>query len=208
MDLDDFFGGVEAPPTPSKGPDPEDAWVLSVPKPIWIVEPHADDAYLSLGDFITRHARHVVILTVYSGTRKRGIDARAYASAVGAGWQGSGLVESDVGLSSDAVLDPPDIALPSSGTVILPLGIRHPEHRSISALRRDGDYSYLETPYQLRAGNQREISDALRGRQIQYCTRPNWRAKFKHHLIFRDQSLFMHRTPPESMAGALELIVK
>lgn len=185
-------------------------WVAKAAKPFWIVEPHADDAYLSLGDFIQRHASSVTILTVFSGTRRRAQDARRYAEAVGAGWEGLGYTESDIGLTTNVTLDPPlsRSQLPSAGTVILPLGVLHPEHRALASLRRAGDLSYLETPYQLRRKNQPEIYRLLFGRRLLYWNKPDWRRKFKHHDLFRDQSLFMHRNPPKDLGNAAEVIVE
>lgn len=216
MDLLDLLN-LNADPaedeTPTEEPvqdDGKNLWIEGADKPFWIVEPHADDAYLSLGDFIQRNSSHVTILTVFSGTRKRGLDARRYAESVGAKWEGLGYVESDVGLSSDTILEPPlgRDQLPSSGTLILPLGILHPEHRALATLRREGDLSYLETPYQLRIKNQIEVYRLLFGRSIRYWSKPDWKRKFKYHDLFRDQSMFMHRNPPRDLSGALEILVK
>lgn len=182
-----------------------------------VVEPHADDAYLSLGELIaTRALGPVTIVTVFSGTRRRGDDAREYARAVGAEWVGCGLVESGGGvdggevetIDSQCIRDALSGAVGDGSTVVWPLGIRHPEHRAIAALADPGDAFYLETPYQLRSANQEEISERLRGREVLYWKRPDWRKKFVHHARFRDQGLFMHRNPPKDMAGAVEVIVR
>jgi hypothetical protein len=181
---------------------------------LYVVEPHADDAYLSLGWLIASTIADggtVAIITVYSGTRRRAADAQRYADAVGASWVGLGLVESDVGLARDAPTPPPPIRradLPVDGRLVLPLGVRHPEHRSIASIAESGDGLYLDTPYQLRAANQAEVATKLLGRSIEHWSLPPWRRKYVHHALFKDQSLFMHRNPPADLAGAIELIVR
>ena len=206
MDIRDFLSQASSEPED----ETKSLWVRQAPKPFWIVEPHADDAYLSLGDFIQRNSSDVTILTVFSGTRKRADDARKYAEAVGAKWEGMGYVESNVGVQTDEVLDPPfdRSHFPSTGTLILPLGVRHPEHRALATLRKEGDYSYLETPYQLRLKNSLEAYRLLFGRTLVYWNKPGWQSKFKYHDLFKDQSLFMYRNPPKDLSGAVEVIVK
>lgn len=210
LNLDGNPSEDESPAEDSSPAEDLDLWIKGAPKPFWIVEPHADDAYLSLGDFIQRNHPYVTILTVFSGTRKRALDARRYAESVGAKWEGLGYVESDVGLSSDVTLEPPlkRDQLPSDGTLLLPLGIQHPEHRAIASLRREGDLSYLDTPYQLRYRNQTEAYRLLFGRTVLYWRRPDWRRKFLYHGLFRDQSMFMHRNAPKDLSGAPEIVVK
>jgi LmbE family N-acetylglucosaminyl deacetylase len=181
---------------------------------VYIVEPHADDAYLSLGATIskwTAEGTPVVIVTVYSATRQRSVDARKYAAAVGAAWLGLGLTETNVGLgdpTATVTLPLTRNDLPYDGLLILPLGIQHPEHRAVAALAAPADLAYLDTPYQLRRKNQPEIAARLAGRAVVRWERPDWRQKFRHHDLFKDQSMFMHRNPPAALAAAVELIVR
>ena len=52
-----------------------------------VLEPHSDDAFLSLHNTIRNWLKigdSVTIITVLSGTRKRADDAAKYANAVGA----------------------------------------------------------------------------------------------------------------------------
>ena len=178
---------------------------------IYVVEPHADDAYLSLGAFIQANAERVTIVTVFSGTRKRGADAAAYARAVGAKWVGLGLVEGDTGIGGDALI--PSIPLtredlPQDGVVIFPLGIQHPEHKAVAALAVDGDMFYVENPYQLRQKNQGELRALTEGRVLTYMNRPDGRAKYKFHDLFKDQGLFMYRNGPDALESAVEMILR
>lgn len=182
--------------------------------PIYVVEPHADDAYLSLGGAIVdlvKAGRHVIIVTVFSGTRKRAADAERYAAAVGAGYLGLGLVEAHYSITVEIETPGLDVVradLPRDGTMIFPLGIRHPEHRAVARLAEPGDYAYLDTPYQLRRRNAAEVASLLDGRTIVHYARPDWRRKYRHHALFKDQSMFFYRCPPESLAPAVEMIVE
>lgn len=127
-------------------------------KTIIVVEPHADDAFLSLGGMIEnwhKAGRKVKILTVYSGTRKRANDAKSYADAVGVEWAGLGFVEAGkakVNGPANFEIVPKDslkkhfweqdlIRWDEDPVVCLPAGIGgHPEH----VLVRD---RYVTAPY-------------------------------------------------------------
>ena len=97
------------------------------------LEPHADDAYLSLHNTMKnwlKNGDQVTIVTVYSGTRKRAIDAQNYASSIGASWVGLGYDEGDefTKLEFRDKLNPlydEDIQL------YVPFGIQNEEHQNV-----------------------------------------------------------------------------
>lgn len=176
---------------------------------IVVVEPHADDAFLSLGGHIAAwvaDGRQVTILTVYSGTRNRADDAEAYADAVGAAWRGLGVVESDPGLDSGAeVPEPPRVRRPAAW-VVAPLGLQHPEHRAV----RDAtvaDAWYVEIPYAYKTKLAGEVTGALDGRSVVSWLRPHGR-KWRHAKLFKDQARFFYYNPPEEMTNMAEVIVR
>lgn len=184
------------------------------PGPVYVVEPHADDAFLSMGGHLEAWGKAGVpatIVTVFSGTRKRGREAAAYAAAVGAEWVGLGLVESDCGLSGPA--QAPFTAEHFAGlgdqpgaTRVWPLGLRHPEHKAVAAARPAGELSYVEIPYQLVRKNGPEVTELLAGRTVVSYLRPPGR-KYRHVGLFNDQRLFFRYNPPQALEAAVELVV-
>jgi hypothetical protein len=183
-----------------------------------VVEPHADDAYLSLHDTMRawiKTGRVVEIHTVYGGTRHRGNDAVSYATAIGARWSTSGLVEASRGTKVDYEAPTPTLDLPlfslaadRDTTVVWPLGLRHPEHRAVASLAAAADLRYVEIPYQRVSTNRVELLDALAGREV---VSYRWPHASKHDArwrsLFADQATFFHYNPPERLA-APELIVR
>jgi len=199
-------------------------------KVIAVVEPHADDAYLSLHQHMVdwiKAGKIVIILTVYSGTRKRAKDAEAYANAIGAQWAGFGLVESQDGnvpeiKLADVTFDP----LPGmlgmlydhrDVTVIGPAGIQHPEHQEVrrwiywsykGKMRNGVEFSYVEIPYYTKHKNQQEVNDKLEESCIASIKKPkHYKADEKYWKCFKDQSKFFHFNPAEGYKDIPELIV-
>lgn len=177
---------------------------MNASSPIIVIEPHADDAFLSLGGHIeewTKAKRDVLIITVFSGTRKRSADAAAYAAAAGARWEGWGYVE---GEPLPGTLPP----LPGTSQVILPLALTHPEHRTVrEALERPGVWYYLDQPYAITQKNGPLITDLLRGKSVVSYRKPGVR-KYRHCPLFKDQAKFYHYNPPEKLIQTCELIVE
>lgn len=182
------------------------SWPPDDGRGIVVVEPHADDAFLSMGGHIAewvRAGRTVTIVTVFSGTPKRGDEAKAYADAVGARWRGLGLIESGAGFDGEVA---PVTSYRCPGAwVVGPLGLQHPEHRAV----RDAvvaDASYVEIPYGYKTKLADEVTSALAGRSLVSWLRPNGR-KWRHVGLFRTQSTFFHFNPGPSLAPMAEVIV-
>ena len=180
---------------------------------IVVVEPHADDAWLSLGAHIeawSADGEHVVIATVY-GDRRRSAEARSYAEAVGASHVALGLPESGQGLSGEWTTELPPDAIPvelldRADRLIGPLGIQHPEHRAVrAALAARHPERYLELPYYRKAKNSEELARLVWRRQIvSMMPRPSRANRWSS--IFASQATFWHYNR-ESMVGAVEIIV-
>ena len=80
------------PPTTSAHPLPKTHPVIFADT-IWVIEPHADDAFLSLGWSIrqwSQEGRHVGIVTVYTSEEYRVKETQQSAEAIGAEWHGLG----------------------------------------------------------------------------------------------------------------------
>jgi hypothetical protein len=183
-----------------------------------VVEPHADDAFLSLGGHIERWIKsgvQVTIATIYSGTRKRGTDALAYANAVGAEWMGLGIAEGKTRLE-----DPDALAkacrdlrvsikmLGCFDQTILPLGISHDEHRAVRTnLEDESSWFYFDQPYSVVSTNLEEVMMRARGRVIESYMKPHLR-KYRHIPLFKDQAKFFHFNPAETLNKTFEMIIK
>lgn len=177
---------------------------------IYVVEPHADDAFLSLGSTIESFVSSggaVCVVTVFSGTRKRGDEAARYAEAVGASWIGLGATES-AGLGSGDSVDPIVVGIGDDrDTRILPLGIQHPEHRAVAAGARDGDWRYVEVPYAWKPMNADEASSLLVGRTTVAWRRPS-PSKWRHVPIFKTQAMFFRYNTKAALSIGAEWIVR
>lgn len=195
---------------------------------IIVIEPHADDAFLSLGGHIERWIKAgslVRIVTVFSGTRKRGRDAEAFSTAVGASWVGLGAREPDAGgapeegkralfgklveLISTAKKEDPKREIILAG----PLGIKHPEHREVRQVLEDNVVTskgvklwyYLDQPYAATQANGEEVNVLLGGLRVVSYLRPNAR-KYRHIPLFKDQAKFFYYNPAEKLVSNIELI--
>lgn len=183
---------------------------------ICVVEPHADDAFLSLGTHMEQWIKEgieVTIWTIYSGTRKRGRDAAAYAEAIGAAWVGSGLSE-----LTEEPDHPRDFAwnfkrdMPNTEQIILPIAVYHTEHTSVRRhIERMPNTPeilyYLDQPYAITQKHGERVTDLLRGRRIVSYRKCGMR-KFRHIPLFKDQSSFFHYNPAEKLMQTMELIVR
>ncbi len=180
---------------------------------IVVVEPHADDAFLSVGGLLERWIAAGIpctIVTVYSGTRKRAVDARAYADAIGAKWYGMGEVEfgsMKPGDPAGEIKHGVPTPIFEAATVLLPLGIGgHPEHHAVRDLFHDALVApalggedvtrwgapvlyYVDQPYATKLKNQDELTDKLTDRKIFAIMRPGAR-KYRHVKLFKDQAYF------------------
>lgn len=193
----------------------------------YIIEPHADDAFLSLGGHIEQWVKageEVIIVTVYSKTAngKRGREAEAYAAAIGARWEGLGLVESGSSKTETPEEAPVLKALQwfANGArfldgvdaeVFTPLAIRHTEHKLVTrcvcmAFRSFRISRYLDQPYATIGSNSPEVTVALEGLTIQSFLKPHSR-KYRHIPLFKTQSKFFYFNPAESLKNNIELIV-
>jgi len=198
-------------------------------KPVVVIEPHADDAYLSMHQHMVdwiKEGRKVIILTVFSGTRKRARDSQTYAEQIGAEWAGLGLSEgSEVSpLDGTTFTGLPEMLGMLYGALdvswVLPLGIQHPEHKAVRAWIEQGLYAkdanccerwayYVEIPYYTKLKNQAEVNELLNLKQIVSLKKPkHYKADEKYWKCFKDQAKFFHFNPAEGYKDIPEMLVK
>ena len=182
-----------------------------------IIEPHADDCMLSLGQHLEdwiKEGYRCIIVTVFSGTRKRAVDAQKYAEAVGAEWIGWEYVEGQEIPWGHlrTKLQQLDEHLQSFGfnsiNVYVPLSITHPEHKRVrDELELFSTGLYVDQPYAIIQKNSTVVTDLLRGTTvISYC-HPGKR-KYRHIPLFKDQSKFFYFNNEEKLLQTFEMIVR
>jgi len=178
---------------------------------IAVVEPHADDAFLSLGahmeDWIKK-GKEVTIITVYHDI-KRGNEAEAYARAIGAEWRGVGLPEHGGGLAEAFEVPTPGLGwvLREFSRVYAPLGLQHPEHRAV-ARALPGAYVYLEIPYAYKLKNRAEVDELTSFPEYGlYSILTAHGRKARHTGIFKSQSKFFFYNDPKELVRHPEIIL-
>lgn len=194
-------------------------------KVIVLVEPHADDIYLSCHQHVSdwlKEGKTVTIVTVFSGTRKRAVDGKNYSEAVGAEWVGLGFDEFAEPDVRNAYLNSPFDPLPghlsmlySAGDVqvISPLGIQNPDHQAVREWLRSSSLKdlryYVEIPYYTKLKNNDEVNSLMENKVIDSIRKPkHTKADDKYWKCFKDQAKFFHFNPPDSYKDVPELILK
>lgn len=198
--------------------------LIPVSNPIYVIEPHADDAFLSMHQHMVewiQAGQEVGIVTVYSGTRKRERDAENYARAIGASWKGLGLIEAGgggkckpeplaAGIFKGLGLGRPGIP------VYVPLSFGHPEHAVVRKAVENylqllnAQYLlcyYVDAPYQLTQKLSPALNEALHGMVVESFRKPSMR-KWNHIKWFPDQAKFWYFNPPAKLNLCVELLVR
>lgn len=186
---------------------------------IYVVEPHADDAFLSLGFHIEtwtyKLRKQVTIVTVYSGTRKRGAEAEAYARSVGARWVGLGFTEAGLGAKDINAKPRPlptnvftraNLVQSPSDFWIGPLSIRHPEHFEVRRRMPSDALYYLDMPYAYTPKNAPLVTKALAEHVVVSWMRPPKR-KWTGVSFFKDQSKFFFFNPVTTLENTFEMLL-
>ncbi len=180
-----------------------------------VIEPHADDAFLSLGGHIemwVKRGDKVTIMTVFGGTRKRAADSKAYAQAVGADYYPFHAVEDKRDKLTDCeykdLHETIGMFADNQTLTLLPLGIKHPEHLLVSRLHTGFDtLHYLDQPYAQTQSNTAEVNDAIGGMLVRSFLQPHAR-KYRHIPLFKDQAKFFHFNPAEKLKGNIEMLLE
>jgi hypothetical protein len=185
---------------------------------IYVIEPHADDAFLSLGWSIqkwTAEGQRVEIVTIYSSDIVRAREVQRWAASVGAHWRGLGHDEPPTNgfeLTTEKVPPLPRPLLPpemmsASRCRIWPLGLQHPDHIVVASCAPRGDLQYVDTPYQLSLYHQPRVREALIGRTFEWWLRPP-RRKWDASRFFASQRVLFDHYAPDRMEMVPEIVVR
>lgn len=185
-----------------------------------VVEPHADDAFLSLGGHLRAWhtmGRRTAIVTVFPQSDRRAKEGKAYAESVGALYSTCAATADDtpreIADELAEVLYSTYRVLGESATLVGPLGLKHPEHQLVfEAINgwgvRSDDFTafYVDTPYQTVQRNALELLQKITGRRVLSFYRPPV-AKWKAVPIFKSQAKFFYFNSPTSLQRTPEIIV-
>lgn len=178
-----------------------------------VVEPHVDDAFLSLGWHLEKlwDGHEKTIITVYSDP-KRDKEAHEYAQSVGATSISLGLQESAMD-SKDPIKMIPDLRVmldkykTPECQILFPIGLQHPDHLRV-AVSGSGYATarYLDTPYLTKLKLASSLQEKCEGCEIVSIAFPS-KTKWRKKSIFKSQAKFFHFNPLEDFAPP-ELIIK
>jgi hypothetical protein len=169
---------------------------------IVVVEPHPDDAFLSVG----WHLEHVwreyqrTIVTVYSD-EQRTKEVKSYAMAVGASSIVIGLEESPMSRITSIqtiTLLRSCLAQLKWDEIVFPLGLQHPDHLNVAATRTEGAWRYLDTPYQTKQKLADVLAEKTEGMEVRSIVFPGAR-KWRHIPIWKSQAKFFHFNPMKDL---------
>lgn len=181
-----------------------------------VVEPHADDAFLSMHNHMCtwiKNKEPVIIMTVFSGTRKRSRDAETYAELIGAK---SVLLGHDEENDIDYIQLPnylPQTLDDAEYAFYLPLGIQHPQHKDVRKkclVKNSGTvYYYAEIPYYDKKKNTEEFLELVSDKTL-VDMRPyrSDKVRDEYWKCFKDQSRFFYFNQPISWGNLAELVFK
>lgn len=178
-----------------------------------IFEPHADDAYLSLGSSLAGPLFDAtkVIVTMIPESPRREREAEEFARSVNASWDSPRVPPTtDVKVLAVGVQRMIDKYAPEA--IMAPLGIQHEEHIALAEVFR-GNYvnrrapilTYVDVPYCAKMKNANDLDALIEGFSVLSYRFPSAQ-KAKGHRIFKSQSLFFRNNPPEAIARIPEVI--
>jgi len=153
-----------------------------------------------------------LIVTVYSNTRKRALDAQNYARTVNASWFGLGFDEDHrEKLNAKAFWKKMDEAKKihkfKIRDIIFPLGLQNPDHYHVADFAAQAHSRYLDSPYHAKQKNYEEVNEKMAGRKVVSFMKPHAR-KWRHIPLFKDQSKFFFYNTKEGLQQCIELILK
>lgn len=183
-----------------------------------VIEPHADDGFLSLGGHMKEWVRDgykVLLVTVY-GSEKRMNESAAYAEKIGADHHAVGIPESgsmEV-LRPEARLrdDRPEIVklspLLNNSEIYIPVGLQHVEHKEVRRYFSKGrdPFYYLEIPYYVKPSNQSEVGEEIDGMKVDSVFRPH-ASKWSAYELFKSQAKFFHFNPVRDFYNVPEIVL-
>ena len=169
-----------------------------------VVEPHSDDAWLSLGQHLLdwqAGGEETAIVTVY-GTARRMEESRTYANYVGAKHLALAIPEGGFAELPSGILEQ---AIGEADMIIGPLGIKHPEHLAVAAAMPAEALHYVDLPYALKQANAEATSHRIHQLRV-VSWKPRSAKANAASSIFKSQSKFWHYNR-EDLIGAVEVIV-
>lgn len=153
---------------------------------ILVVEPHSDDAFLSLGWHLEKlwKDKERTILTVFCD-KKRAKESSEYAHRIGC---------NSICLMAEQGGEIPERAAGNYDVAIFPLGLQHEDHLRVRKLAPNDAMFYLDTPYQTKQMNAEALTEAVTGHTLVSIAYPH-KMKWRRKEIFKSQAKFFHFNP-------------
>lgn len=179
---------------------------------IWVIEPHVDDAFLSLHAHIQNwvaSGETVGIYTVFSNARRQ-MEGEQYASKVKAQYASLGCEEGMNGLEGATKVIPLskwDTPFRKRDQLVFPIGLQHPDHKTIGDMAPKGCWRYLDVPYVAKQKLGEYVNRSIEGMtivSIRFASKRKWR----HIEIFKSQAKFYYYNPPETMSKIPEIVLE
>jgi len=170
----------------------------------WVVEAHADDAFLSLHDHMVGPWKdeELTIVTVFSSERRQR-EVQEYASRIGARSIWLGYPENK-SMRSPCCVEPSledklEEPFQQRDRLILPVGIQHPEHLATAQMSESRRvWRYLDTPGYAKRKLADEVNGKIKNLRI-VSLRKVHKSKWKHVELFKSQSKFFYFNSPEKL---------
>jgi hypothetical protein len=173
-----------------------------------VVEPHSDDAFLSLHAHMLgwlKQGHGVTIHTYIPVARGSFPEAKAYADHIGAKWKGHETVRVVRGEVATPIQK---LRLGKDDQLILPLAIKHPDHWLVrSSMETPKAHFYVDQPYACTQSSSDRVTELLTGMRVVSYVKPHSR-KYRLCSIFKAQGKFFYFNPPEDLAETFEMIVR
>lgn len=185
----------------------------------YLVEPHADDVFLSLHAHITGpwKSRPLTIVTVYAEPDRKK-EAEEYASSVGCHHVCLSLPEVGGITNQTERYCPPWEEWGSYGmpevrrgdVLVFPVGLQHPDHLALAGIVPDivgcTIWRYLDCPYYAKLKLREEVAtkcSSLTVLSLMWARKDKW----KKVQIFKSQGKYFYYNPPESLP-LMELVLR
>lgn len=148
---------------------------------IYIIEPHPDDAFMSLHAHITGPWKTFdkTIVTVTCPPERAG-EAASYALSVGCKHLALGFEDGNWGPSKIPQFSEWNLKTSLSDFLIFPLGLRHPDHVKVNAESPVGSLFYLDVYYV-----QYETNPELEKLSSKRVVSALWATESKRHYLSR-----------------------
>ena len=166
---------------------------------IYVIEPHCDDAFLSLHEYIKTFKPSIV--SVF-GDKKRYKESEKYSAVMGVPHY---IVRDEEGLKKFLKKLDPDLDV-----VLVPVAIEHKEHQLVRRIVEKNFcgymYYYVDQPYGMKVKNSKTLWRMLIMKKLEWFSRPNAR-KWQYSKIYKSQAKLFYYNET-LLKNSFEMVVR